>query len=32
MIAAAVTFIALFYSADWILSAIIDKLYFAFFA
>ena len=32
LIAATVTFIVLFYSADWILSAVIDKLYFAFFA
>jgi hypothetical protein len=32
LIAAAVTFVVLFYSADWILSAITDKLYFAFFA
>ena len=32
LIAAAITFIVFFYSADWILSAIIDKVYFAFFA
>jgi len=32
LIAAAVTFIALFFTADWILSGIMDKLYFAFFA
>ena len=32
LIAAALTFIVFFYSADWILSAIIDKVYFAFFA
>ena len=32
LIAAAVTFIALFFIADWILSGIMDKLYFAFFA
>jgi hypothetical protein len=32
LIAAALTFVVLFYSTDWILSAIIDKLYFAFFA
>jgi Yip1 domain len=32
LIAAAVTFIVLFFTADWILSGIMDKLYFAFFA
>jgi hypothetical protein len=32
LISAAVTFVVLFYSADWILSALIDKLYFTFFA
>lgn len=32
LLAATATFVVLFYSADWILSAVIDKLYFAFFA
>jgi divalent metal cation (Fe/Co/Zn/Cd) transporter len=32
MIAATLTFIALFFASDWLLTLILDKLYFAFFA